>query len=83
MCKNKAFIVIWNHGDLFYNFVGGESIKVNESLFQDMEELDTEIDSLGLDDDEDIYLGENSLDDDWKWCADKIDIGRRALVDTL
>lgn len=46
------------------NFIGGESIKVNESLFQDMEELDTEIDSLGLDDDEDIYLGENSLDDD-------------------
>lgn len=53
-----------NESDLKFLEEGGESIKVNESLFQDIEELDTEIDSLGLDDDEDIYLGENSLDDD-------------------
>lgn len=53
-----------NESDLKFLEEGGESIKVNESLFQDMEELDTEIDNLVLDDDEDIYLGENSIDDD-------------------
>lgn len=53
-----------NESDLKFLEEGGESIKVNESLFQDIEELDTEIDNLVLDDDEDIYLGENSIDDD-------------------
>lgn len=69
-----------NHFYLFCNFSGGESIKVNESLFQDMEELDTEIDSLGLDDDEDLYLGENSLDDDWKLCADNVKLKIALLI---